>query len=107
MFAYIGPGVGYGSSLLLFFVFFVLPLVIFFFLARILANLSEGRNISRKTAFWVCFILGPIIGLIVIFASGKESIPSTNQKTLKTCPDCAEDVNDAALKCKHCGYRWT
>ena len=25
---------------------------------------------------------------------------------MKTCPDCAEDVKDAAKVCKHCGYRW-
>jgi hypothetical protein len=85
----------------------VVLVIIFYFLAKALANLSEGRNISRETAFWISFILGPIIGLIVIFASDKESIPSTNHKISKTCPDCAEDVNEAALKCKHCGHRWS
>ena len=25
----------------------------------------------------------------------------------KKCPDCAEQVNADAAKCRHCGYRWS
>jgi hypothetical protein len=65
----------------------VVYVIIVYFVAKILANLSEGRNISRETAFWILFILGPLIGMIVILASDKESIPSTNHKISKTRND--------------------
>ena len=25
---------------------------------------------------------------------------------MKTCPDCAEEVQGRAEVCKHCGYKW-
>jgi len=30
-------------------------------------------------------------------------LPDTQSRTLRTCPFCAEEINEKATKCKHCG----
>ena len=81
----------------------VFILFVFYFIAKVIANMSENREISRKAAFWISFLLGPIIGLIVVLVSPiKKEVHPT-----KTCPECAESDNDKAKLCKHCGYRWS
>ena len=86
---------------------FLIPVFVvltgFYFLAKVIADRSENREISRESVFWISFLLGPIIGLIVVEVSPlkKETHPT------KACPECAEEVNVQAKLCKHCGYRWT
>ena len=80
-----------------------LILFVFYSIAKVIANMAENREISRKAAFWISFLLGPIIGLIVVLVSPmkKEVYPTKN------CPECAESVKEQAKLCKHCGYRWS
>jgi tRNA(Ile2) C34 agmatinyltransferase TiaS len=44
-------------------------------------------------------LLGPIALILVLL------IPSAKADT-KVCPDCAESVKEAAVKCRFCGYRF-
>ena len=77
------------------------------------ADLGKKRIIGYWSVFWLSIILSPVIGLIIALMSPSEVkvvvSKSENESTgsQKICPDCAEDVKEAALKCKHCGYRWS
>lgn len=55
-------------------------LLLYVYIAEAIANLSDGRELNHKTAFWIAFLLGPIIGLIVVFASRKVSINASESK---------------------------
>ena len=75
------------------------------------ADVGKRRTIGYGPAFILSLLLSPIIGFIIVLLSPAEvkvviANNSDSLGPLKTCPDCAEDVKEAARKCKHCGYRW-
>lgn len=57
----------------------------------------RGLNVLRWAMLGA--LLGPIALLVVLF------IPSAKADT-KVCPECAESVKEAAVKCRFCGYRF-
>ena len=82
----------------------LLPLC-YLLLVLLVAKIGKQRRIGYYPSLIISILLSPILGLIITLLYPKNNIATKGQ--LKFCPDCAEDVNDAALKCKHCGYRWT
>lgn len=91
-----------GFPLLILFGLIILLPIVFYLLAIEISRMAEGREISKSTAFWISFLLGPLIGLIVVLVSPevKEEVAT------KICPECAEKVMLQAKLCKHCGFRW-
>ena len=51
-------------------------LTVYHYIVELIARGSEGRKISYRTAFWITFLLGPVIGFLVIISSPKELIQS-------------------------------
>lgn len=93
----------------------LLPIILWILFAMFVADLGKNRNIGYTSALLIALILSPLIGfLIVLLSPQKIKVETINTPVavtepsgkLKSCPDCAEDVREAARKCKHCGYRW-
>lgn len=63
-----------------------------------------ASNKGRSAPLW--FIIGALtaaIGLVVIAALPSERRTNDANATRRRCPFCAEDVQAAAIVCKHCG----
>lgn len=72
-------------------------LIVWLGLAIAGAMIASSRNRDAFVWFVVCACL-PLIGLILVLA-----MPAyVDQKTLRTCPHCAEKVLKEAKVCKHC-----
>ena len=91
----------------------LLPIILWILFSMFAADVGKKRIIGYWSVFWLSIILSPVIGLIIALMSPSEVkvVVSKSEKestgSQKVCPDCAEDVKEAALKCKHCGYRWS
>ena len=88
-----------------------LPICLWILFSMFVADIGKKRTIGYWPSFLLSVLLSPIIGFIIALLSPSEVkvIVSNNSATTgpyKTCPDCAEDVKEAARKCKHCGYLW-
>jgi len=93
-------------------IWYLIFMVLGFFLGVEIA-IAKGRS----GALWglLCFLF-PFLVLILIVQpkTEKRQVDEEQKKTkigikrgdLKSCPDCAEAVLQAAKVCKHCGYRW-
>ena len=73
-------------------------------LALLVAKIGKKRRIGYYPSLIISILLSPIVGLIITLLYPKKDSVTNGQ--LKICPDCAEEVMQDALKCKHCGYRW-
>ena len=92
-------------------------ILIYIFFALGVGSIGSGRKIGFFSAFIFSLILSPLIGWLITLAYPKIDeknnivvVSESENKSIgsqKACPDCAEDVKVAALKCKHCGYRWS
>jgi hypothetical protein len=70
----------------------------------LVVGLAAGKR-GRGTGNWfvVSLALSPFIGAALLFGSPNLSSDIANPKTHRACPQCAEQVLRAAIKCKHCG----
>ena len=90
----------------------LLPICIWLLFSMFVADLGKHRTIGYWPSFLLSVILSPLIGFIITLLSPSEvrvivaDKPKESTGPQKVCPDCAEDVKQAARKCKHCGYRW-
>ena len=90
----------------------LLPICIWILFSMFVADLGKRRTIGYWPSFLLSVILSPLIGFILTLLSPSEvkvivsERPQESTGPQKVCPDCAEYVKQAALKCKHCGYRW-
>lgn len=73
---------------------------------------------AKGRSFFGWLILGCIFGIFALLAVGfmpskrydqtddDEPVLPGRRRTLKRCPECAEDVMAEAHVCKHCGHRF-
>jgi len=47
----------------------IICLVINIIISNIIGKLGKEKKVGFKTAFWISFFLGPIIGLLIVIAS--------------------------------------
>ena len=79
----------------------------------LLPSLIAGKKPNANTVFVVNIffgwtVVGWVIALAMAVSNPKQtvvSVPSVHvqQRTGRTCPFCAEDIQPAAIVCKHCG----
>jgi hypothetical protein len=68
-----------------------------FALATAYLAARRGHNVFRWATLGA--LLGPIALIVVLL------LPSAKADT-KVCPECAESVKEAAVKCRFCGHRF-
>lgn len=67
-----------------------------------LAASKKGR--SFWAFFWVSFFVGILIPAIIVATMNQPE--ATAQGALKICPQCAENVKDAAVVCRYCRHNF-
>lgn len=59
--------------------------------------MSERQNLILISGFML------LIGIVVTVVGNRQSELAIRRESTRSCPVCAEDIQCAAIKCKHCG----
>jgi hypothetical protein len=72
----------------------------------VVAAVGSSAAVEGERTF--LYLLGGLGAGLGLFAAATYYLALQRSKasSVKTCPDCAEDVKVAAKVCKHCGYRF-
>ncbi len=85
--------------------------ILFLLFGNILITLKRITDIN-KSRWLALMLLVPIVGFIFQFALyfipsvTKGNDITSNNKSYKICPECAESVLSSAKKCRFCGYQF-
>lgn len=85
-----------------------MEIAIFWFLLCLLVAYAAGqRGHSGFAYFFVSLILSPLIGFLVLLASGTSAKPAAQPQDIARmpCPECGEMIAVTAKKCRFCGVR--
>lgn len=82
-------------------------IVLYIALSVVAAAWAENKGRNAGGFLLLSLIFSPVVGLLAAGAARRNEAlldkMSIANGTHKRCPDCAELVKAAALKCRHCG----
>ena len=71
------------------------------FLSFIAGWIAKSKGRSAAGFFFFSFFLSFLLAVIVLIAV--PTVKPTDSSQLRSCPFCAEKIQNAAVVCKHCG----
>lgn len=83
-----------------------MEIALFWFMLCLLVGYAAGqRGHSGLAYFFVSLILSPLIGFLVLLASGTSVKPTPQPQDIarEPCPECGEMIAVTAKKCRFCG----
>lgn len=76
--------------------------LLWFGFALVVGVLAGKRGRSGIGWFLLACVISPLLAGLFVLALGNAKSPRESGRT-RPCPFCAEPIQAAAVKCKHCG----
>lgn len=85
----------------------ILVFLAWFFFSFVIAQYADNKGRSPVGWLFISLVFSPIIAWLILLATpkraGKIEARAITSGEYKRCPNCAELVRSAAIKCRHCG----